>query len=201
MHISSDDPEVRKIFTTTTQVQERFALPERLKYFSSWHNAKRAVAACLRLQKKFQLQPKEAGQGQTGEVRTSVRKTNQYVPVNTQELQNAEIEIIKAVQSEEFQEETSLLHSDNAQQGSQDHSMKVVKRTSSLYRLNPFLDENGLLRVGGCLKHADLTTAVKHPIILPRKGHVTGLIISHFHNMVEHQGRGMTLNQIRSAGF
>ena len=79
--------------------------------------------------------------------------------------------------------------------------MKVVKRTSSLYRLNPFLDENGLLRVGGRLKHADLTTAVKHPIILPRKGHVTGLIISHFHNMVEHQGRGMTLNQIRSAGF
>ena len=79
--------------------------------------------------------------------------------------------------------------------------MKVVKRTSSLYRLNPFLDENGLLRVGGRLKHADLTTAVKHPIILPRKGHVTGLIISHFHNMVEHQGHGMTLNQIRSAGF
>ena len=30
---------------------------------------------------------------------------------------------------------------------------------------------------------------------------MTGLIISHFHNMVEHQGRGMTLNQIRSVGF
>ena len=83
--------------------------------------------------------------------------------------------------------------------------MKVVKRTSSLYRLNPSLDDNGLLRVGGRLKHADLTTAVKHPIILPKKGHVTGLdlIISRFHNMVEHQhqGRGMTLNKIRSAGL
>ena len=201
MHISSDDPEVRKILAMTTQIKERFALLEHLKYFSSWHKAKRAVAVCLRLQKKFQVQPKEEGQVQTGELRTSVRKTNQYVPVNTQELQNAEIEIIRAVQSEEFQEEISLLHSDNTQQGSQDRSMKVVKKTSSLYRLDPFLDDNGLLRVGGRLKHADLTTAVKHPVILPRKGHVTGLIISHFHSMVEHQGRGMTLNQIRSAGF
>ena len=93
MHISSDDPEVRKILTATTQIQERFALPERLKYFSSWHKAKRAVAACFRLQKKFQVQPKEGGQVQTGVVRTSVRKTNQYVPVNTQELQNAEMRL------------------------------------------------------------------------------------------------------------
>ena len=117
MHISFDDPEVRKILTTTTQIQERFALPGRLKYFSIWHKAKRAVAACLHFQKKFHVQPKEEGQVQTGEVRTSVSMTNQYDPVNTQELQNAEIEIIKAVQSEEFLEEISLLHSDNAQQG------------------------------------------------------------------------------------
>ena len=100
MHISSDDPEVRKILTATTQIQERFALPERLKYFSSWHKANWAVTACLRLQKKFQVQPKEEGQVQTGEVCTLVHKTNQFVPVNTQELQNAEIEIIKAVLSE-----------------------------------------------------------------------------------------------------
>ena len=139
----------------------------------------------------------------TGEVHTPVRKikqskTNQYVPVNTQELENAEIEIIKAVQREEFQEEICLLHSDNTQRGSQElHSIKVVKKTSSLYRLDPFLDENGLLQVGSCLKNADLATAVKHPVILPKKGHVTGLIISHFHNIVEHPGRGMTLNQIR----
>ena len=61
---------------------------------------------------------KEESQAKTGEVHTSVCKTNQYVPVNTQELQNAEIEIIKAVQSEEFHEEISLLHSENTQQGS-----------------------------------------------------------------------------------
>ena len=67
--------------------------------------------------------------------------------------------------------------------------------------LDPFLDENGVLRVGGRLKHADLSTAVKYPAILPRKGHITHLIISHCHDSVEHQGRRMTHSKIRSSGF
>ena len=76
-----------------------------------------------------------------------------------------------------------------------------MKKNSNLYTLDPFLDKNGVLRVGGRLKHADLSTAVKYPAILPRKGHVTDLIISHCHDSVEHQGRGMTHNKIRSSGF
>lgn len=128
-------------------------------------------------------------------------RTKQYVPVNTQELQNAEMEIIKAVQGKEFQEEISLLCPDNTQ-GSQDcNSFRVMKKTSTLYRLDPFLNKDGVLHVGSRLKHADLWNAVKHPVVLPKRGHVTGLIISHYHNLVEHQGRGMTLNKIRSAGF
>ena len=207
-YISSDDPEVRKISTMTTQTQESFTLPERLKYFSSWYRAKRAVAVCLRFQRRYQTQVK------TEEVCPSVpkmthgahsakskqSKTNQYVPVDTQELQNAEVEIIKAVQREVFKEEINLLCSADTQ-GSQDrNTSRVMKKSSTLYRLDPFLDKSGVLRVGGRLKHADLTTAERHPIILPKKGHVTGLI-SHYHDSIEHQGRGMTLNRIRSAGF
>ena len=51
--VSPDDPEVRKISAMTTQMQEPLSLPEHLKYFSSWHKAKRAVDDCLRLQKTF----------------------------------------------------------------------------------------------------------------------------------------------------
>lgn len=76
-----------------------------------------------------------------------------------------------------------------------------MKKNSPLYKLDPFLDEDGILRVGGCLKRADLTPEAKHPAIVPKKGHVTDLIISHYHNSVEHQGRGMTLNRIRSSGL
>ncbi|XP_068716916.1 uncharacterized protein [Montipora capricornis] len=67
--------------------------------------------------------------------------------------------------------------------------------------MDPFLDSVSVLRVGGRLKHSDLSTPVKHPILLPKKGQMTNLVISHYHDSVEHQGRGMTHNCIRSSGF
>ena len=44
-------------------------------------------------------------------------------------------------------------------------------------------------------------TSPDHLIILPRDGHVTRLIIKHFHEKTEHQGRGFTLNEISSSGY
>ena len=57
IYIPPEDTEVKKISAMTTESQERFSLPDRLKYFSSWHKAKRAVAVCLRLQKKYRSRP------------------------------------------------------------------------------------------------------------------------------------------------
>jgi ribosomal protein L13E len=76
-----------------------------------------------------------------------------------------------------------------------------MKHTSSLFRLNPFLDKEGILRVGGRLTRASVQFHVKHPVILPRKGHVTALVIKHYHQRIRHQGRGMTLNELRANGF
>ena len=53
MCISPDDPEVKKISVMTTQTRGCFSLPDCLEYFSSRHRAKRAVAVCLTLQKKY----------------------------------------------------------------------------------------------------------------------------------------------------
>ena len=129
-------------------------------------------------------------------------RTNQYIPVNTKELQEAETEIIKSVQREAFQEEISLLSSMSTRWDSQDRTfVRAMKKTSAICKLDLFLDENGVLRVGGRLKHANLTAAAKHPVILPKRGHVTSLIISHCHDSVEHQGCGMTHNRVRSFGF
>ena len=76
-----------------------------------------------------------------------------------------------------------------------------MKKASSLYQVDLFLDVNGILRVGGRIRRSSLSYGGKHPIILPGKGHVTELIICHHHRMVEHQGRGITHNEIRSAGY
>ena len=78
---------------------------------------------------------------------------------------------------------------------------KAMKSTSSLFRLDPFIDEDGIMRVGGRIRRAELTDEIKHPIILPRKHHITELLIRHFHEKTGHQGRGMTTNEIRANGF
>ena len=67
--------------------------------------------------------------------------------------------------------------------------------------LNPYLDEKGLIRVGGCLRHSGLEEAVKHPIFLPKKGHITNVIIRWCHEKTAHSGRNMTLTEIRSSGY
>lgn len=71
-----------------------------------------------------------------------------------------------------------------------------VTKTSSLYCLDPFVD-GGLPRVGGRLNHADIPEESKHPIVLPRKSHVTTLIIRHTHKQLGHAGRGHVLAKRR----
>ena len=67
---------------------------------------------------------------------------------------------------------------------------KAVNKTSVFSQLVPFLDDDRLLRIGSRQRHADMSHAAKHPVILPRKGQVTNLIIAHCRQAVEHQGSG-----------
>ncbi|XP_064475521.1 uncharacterized protein LOC135389399 [Ornithodoros turicata] len=76
-----------------------------------------------------------------------------------------------------------------------------VRKGSPPYKLDPFLDEYGLVRVGGCLRNADLDKNEVHPIVLPGRHHVTALLIRYHHEKVRHQGRHFTEGAIRTAGF
>lgn len=55
-------------------------------------------------------------------------------------------------------------------------------------KLNVFLDDHNILRVGGRLKHANLGFTQKHPAILPRNHRLTKLIIEHYHKAYMHPG-------------
>ena len=109
-----------------------------------------------------------------------------------EEIRSAEILITKAAQAKCYEKEISILREGQEKEGT---------KVGSLHRLDPFLDRNGLLRVGGRIKRSNLPPEVKFPVILPRKSHLANLIISYFHGRVEHQGRGITLNEIRSNGY
>ena len=107
------------------------------------------------------------------------------VTTTVAEQQDAEILIFKELQHSVFKNEIASLS----------HTEQKPKLTTQnrLLRLDPFIDDQGLIRVGGRLGNSTLPFAVKHPIILPRCSHVTELIIDHFHERVKHQRKGMTM--------
>ncbi|GBM39368.1 hypothetical protein AVEN_55117-1, partial [Araneus ventricosus] len=74
---------------------------------------------------------------------------------------------------------------------------KDVAKTSKLKALDPFLDENALLRVGGRLNNSDLPFESKHQIILPSKHKFTKLLFEHLHKKFLHIGAQGLVHQIR----
>lgn len=73
----------------------------------------------------------------------------------------------------------------------------VINRSSVLFKLSPYLDENGLLRIYGRIDAAACTGDMKRPIILPRKHRITQLIVKSYHKRYHHQNHETTINEIR----
>lgn len=57
------------------------------------------------------------------------------------------------------------------------------------------------MRIGGRLRTADLSNDGKHSYILPRRHHVSTLLVHHYHEVVAHQGRQFTEGRISSVGW
>lgn len=74
---------------------------------------------------------------------------------------------------------------------------ELLPNSNSLVRLIPFLDKQGLLRVGGRLHNSQLDSESKHPFILPKESPLTTLIIEDTHRRTLHGGTQTTLGFIR----
>ena len=79
--------------------------------------------------------------------------------------------------------------------------MHWTKKKRLLRKLNPFLDKDGIIRVGGQILKADLSEVLKTPVILPKPSNVASLLIRHTHGRTHHSGRGITLNKICAIGY
>ena len=73
-----------------------------------------------------------------------------------------------------------------------------VSKRSHLKLLTPIMDELGVLRVGGRLNRAELPYDVPHPMILPKKHHITRLVVADVHHRCRHAGVNHVLAQVRS---
>lgn len=109
--------------------------------------------------------------------------------VTVEERERAAEVLIKLVQGEVFSQEMKILQRGDS-----------LPCSSPLFHLDPILDK-GILRVGGRLKQSSLSLELKHPVILPKEGHITRLILTHHHGKICHQGRGQTLMELRANGF
>ncbi|XP_076660380.1 uncharacterized protein LOC143363720 [Halictus rubicundus] len=104
--------------------------------------------------------------------------------LTSSELRYAHDVIIKLIQRQHFAEELRCL------------SRSEIGVKGKLQQLNPFIDKDGILRVGGRLKNSRIPFAQKHPIVLP-KARITALIIEHEHRIQLHAGTQATLYAIR----
>ena len=69
-----------------------------------------------------------------------------------------------------------------------------LPQSSRLLALTPFLDQEGLLRVGGRLTHSALTRSQQHPIILDSKHFFTRKYFGHMHIALCHCGPTLLLS-------
>ena len=201
--LDPEDREVRKVSTkvlATKDVEQRntdapgILETERFKHFSSLTRLKRSIALIQRMLERKRSNKKHNWRPQKG-------------PLTVKEFEEAEILVLRSIQHEHFATEIKIMKklTGNKDKFQDRKTPKVrnnaLKFTSNLFRLDPFLDEKGILRVGGRLKKATTPFAIKHPTIIPRNGHVTTLLVRHHHAIYSHQGYGITHNGIRQAGY
>jgi hypothetical protein len=77
-------------------------------------------------------------------------------------------------------------------------SYKTTAIPASLARLSPFIDSDGIIRVGGRLRHANANENLKHPILLPKSCVLTTLLVHHFHINYLHAGPQLVSSLIRA---
>jgi len=142
--------------------------------FSSLVRLRRTVAYCLRFVQNSRQGAMDSDSKITG-------------PLQAEELERSMRILLAIAQREKFSEEIQQLS----------HGRKLSPK-SKLLPLHPFLDTNGLLRVGGRLQKAQLDYSQRHPIILPKGHHLTHLIIMEEHLKNLHAGVQSLLAIIRT---
>jgi hypothetical protein len=172
--LSSDDPEVKsdpvvkKSSCVTAFIAEQEDPVVRLsERYSNWVDLKRATAWMLRLRK---LLHKDA------DVSSG--------PLTLEETRLAGVFLIKWVQGRYFSTELLQLQSG-----------KAVNKSSRLRDLDPILDSEGVICVGGRLRRAALLS-YKHPYIIPHEDHMADIIVREMHE-ISHQGVEWTLSYLR----
>ena len=187
----------RKVEIYETQVRKDHPLDSFIQYYSSWYRLLKGIAWLLRFLGFIQnacgaKDSQEADPSSDASQRRVIGAGKQ--PLTVEELQTAKIRLIRYIQRVEFPDEVARLESNS--KGAR-RTGPVVKKSSRLSALAPFVGEHGMVRVGGRLNRAKISFDAKHPVVIPRKHHVVDLLIRHYHEKEGHSGVRTVLTAIQ----
>ena len=192
-----NDPEVRKVKVFVSISNDLAFDVSRFERFSSWTHLRVAEAWCLRYISRLKSKVAERKQ-------INNEDQNLQPKLTVQDLQNADHALIRIVQQDCFSDELKTLkalNNDPVDRSDLTARKGELKKSSKLCGLDPYVDADGIIRVGGRLSLSRFPRSVRHPVVLPRKSHVSDLLVRHFHEKAAHQGRGITTNTLRANGF
>ena len=169
--LSAEHPEVKvqREAVFTTSVAEA-PLLDRTQY-SSWQRYKRTVAWVMRFCWNARC-AKSGGKRVRG-------------PLSASEVQAAEVFVLKESQELVFGQEKKMISSGGR-----------LPSGSSLQHLSPYIDEQGLIRARGRLRHSPLPEASRHPVVVGDDD-IIRLILTDAHRRVLHAGVEHTLSEVR----
>ncbi|XP_055589201.1 uncharacterized protein LOC129741485 [Uranotaenia lowii] len=161
-----------------------------IENFSCWRRLYRSTAMVIRAVNEFRslLHPSRKNM--------KPKRLNPDIesipPLNREELVAAQNLLYKEVQICTTADEYTLLKESSGE------SPKVLPKSSKLYRLSPFVDTNGVMRIHSRTKTCQYTDLhSKNPIVLPREHHMTRLVVQHFHKNLYHRNHETAINQLR----
>ncbi|XP_043267662.1 uncharacterized protein [Venturia canescens] len=114
--------------------------------------------------------------------------TSDSANITPGDLENSRLYWVKAIQGAYFTSELKTLTSGY-----------TLPKSHPITRLTGFIDHQGILRVGGRLKHSALQPDCKHSVILPRDSPLTALLIADAHERTLHGGTQLTLAYLRQS--
>ena len=131
--------------------------------------------------------------------RCKTRESCSPFTLSTSCIKHAEATMFKMIQARDLEPEINILK--KTKESLVKHSKKERRGVTKLWMLDPFVDETGILKVGGRFRKSFLDEATKHPVILPKSGLAVKLLVEHIHMRVQHCGRTTTMNALRGEGY
>ncbi|KAF5283061.1 hypothetical protein FQR65_LT14078 [Abscondita terminalis] len=107
--------------------------------------------------------------------------------LSLEELNNSLNVLVKLTQNASFSDELKVLRST---------SVKNYKN-NCVNSLNLFIDNQGLIRVGGRIRRSNLCFDKMHPLLLPKGHNFTKLVLRHYHITYLHCGANQLLAVVR----